>query len=124
MRLLLDAMYSPAIGRGLRALGHDVVASQDDEELRILDDPALFAHARMERRTLVTENVKDFVPLVQLSTAAGESHFGLVLTTNASFPRHDDRSVGDLIRALELLLAQYPEEAPEGLVHWLRPAAP
>lgn len=115
-------MYPPAIARGLRALGHDVVASQDDEELRILDDPALFARARMDRRALVTENVKDFLPLVQLSAAADESHFGLVLTTNAWFPRHDDRVVGDLVRALDLVLVQYRGEVPDGFIHWLRPA--
>jgi len=117
-------MFSPSIARGLRDLGHDVVASQDDEQLRLFDDSALFAYAAADKRAVVTENAKDFLPLVQLTTPGAQSHFGLILTSNSSFPRHHDRFVGEIVRALDDLLGNHEGDAPHGFVHWLRQVGP
>ena len=120
MRLLLDEMFPASIAQALRAGGHDVVAVQDEPDLRQLSDPELFAAAQEAGRAVVTENVKDFVPLVAGHPGAG--HFGLVLTTNRSFPRHRESFVGALAAALGDFLVMHPGDQPRSLVHWLQPS--
>ncbi len=63
LKLLLDEMFPAAIARALRSDGYDVIAVQEDNDLRESSDPALFATAQRLERTIVTENVKDFLPL-------------------------------------------------------------
>jgi predicted nuclease of predicted toxin-antitoxin system len=87
MRLLLDEMF-PATAQALRAEGHDILAVQEDNSLRELSDTALFAAAQQLQRAIVTENVKDYLPLDARSHTLAEPHWGLVLTTNHAFPRH------------------------------------
>lgn len=118
MRLLLDEMYPPAIAAGLRA-NRDVVAVQEEETLGGLTDQDLFAEAQRLRRALVTENVVDLLPLAIETTARGQAHHGLILTTNNSFPRHGRRFVGRLVRALDDFLADHQEDEMLGVVHWL-----
>jgi hypothetical protein len=57
--------YPPSIADGLRARGHDTVAVVERPELRSLSDPDVFAHAQGEQRTVVTENVADYVRIGQ-----------------------------------------------------------
>ncbi len=114
-------MFPAAIAQALRADGYDVIAVQDDGELRESSDPELFAHAQGLRRAVVTENVKDFLPLDAASHARDEPHYGLVLTTNGSFPRHRDRFVGAVPRALRDFLDDHPNVTAVSAVHWLRP---
>lgn len=123
MRLLLDEMYPAAIAEALRAGGHDAIAVQEDGMLRELSDEALFAVAQEQRRALVSENVKDFMPIHSARQAQGEPHHGLIFTTNRSFPRHHKAFIGALARALERFLAGQEVGAPEpsSAVHWLRP---
>ena len=124
MKLVLDEMFPAAIARALRAEGYDVIAVQEDSQLRELSDPALFAAAQHLQRSIVTENVKDYLPLDAQSHARTEAHWGLVLTTNQSFPRHHDRFIGALTRALRSLLAAHPEAAAVSAIYWLRPETP
>lgn len=121
LKLLLDEMFPAAIAAALRAEGYDVIAVQEDSQLRELSDPALFAAAQHLQRSIVTENVKDYLPLDAQSHAQAEAHWGLVLTTNQSFPRHRDRFVGALTRALRALLAAHPDGAAVSAIYWLRP---
>ena len=65
MRLLLDEMYPSALAEQLRNNGHDVSAITERPELRSLSDADVFATAQHERRAVVTENIADFVPLVE-----------------------------------------------------------
>jgi predicted nuclease of predicted toxin-antitoxin system len=108
VKLLLDAHYSPAIAEQLRARGHDVVAAGDQDELRALPDDQLLAAATAEQRALVTNNVADFVPLIQRAAETGTRHFGLVLTSDRTLPR-SARAIGRHVRALEKLLSAHPD---------------
>ncbi|MDQ6617325.1 MAG: DUF5615 family PIN-like protein [Actinomycetota bacterium] len=120
MKLLLDEMFPAAIARALREDGYDVVAVQEDSDLRESSDPALFATAQRIERTIVTENVKDFMPLAAESHAHAQPHWGLVFTTNQSFPRHHDRFIGAMIRALCALLDDETRHIAVSAIHWLR----
>jgi hypothetical protein len=117
-------MFPAAIADALRTEGYDVIAVQEDSQLRELSDPALFAAAQHLHRSIVTENVKDYLPLDAQSHARAETHCGSVLTTNQSFPRHHDRFIGALTRALRSLLATHPETAAVSAIYWLRPGTP
>lgn len=112
MRLLLDAHYSPAIAEQLRARGHDVVAAGERDDLRALPDDQLLAVATTEQRALLTNNVADFVRLIQRAAETGTRHFGLVLTSDRTLPR-STRAIGRHVRALEALLQARP--AADGL---------
>ncbi len=119
MRLLLDEMYPAAVAEGLRARGHDVVAVVERPELRNLPDDELFAAAQEQRRTVVTENVRDFVPLANDRDARGVLHHGIVLVHPRAHPRGNPRTIGALVVALDAHAAQLATEQPTSLRHWL-----
>lgn len=123
MKLLLDEMYPASVAIGLRKRGHDVIAVQEDENLIESDDEALFRIAQDMERAVVTENVKDFLPLDAVTHGAGRAHYGLIFTTNRSFPRHHRRFVGAITAALADYLEHQPRTtAATSAVHWMRPA--
>ena len=124
MRLLLEEMFPAAIAEALRGDGHDVTAVQEDGVLRELSDDALFVAAQRLERTVVTENVKDYLKLDGESHSRTEPHWGLVLTTNQSFPRHRDRFIGAMIRALSAFLDEHPGNSATSTIHWLQPPEP
>ena len=76
MRLGLDEHYSAQIAGALRERGHDVSAVQERPEMRGLDGRELLATMQAERSALLTENVADFMPIVQDLAARGEDHWG------------------------------------------------
>src|SRR6266851_2113903 len=80
-RLALDEMFSPAIAAALRELGHDVVAVAERVDLRSMTDDDLFAWSAAERRWLLTENVKDFRPIMLRALQAGPPACGLLFTS-------------------------------------------
>lgn len=121
MKLVLDEMYPPGIAVALRDAGHDVIAVQEDDRLRGLDDAALFEVVRAEGRTLVTENAGDFVALVTSEHAEGRTPAGVVFTSNRSFPRHRDSFVGSVVRALDSFLRAHPEDEASVGLWWLEP---
>lgn len=110
-RLVLDEMFSPAIARALRDLGHDVVAVAERGELRAMNDEEVFAWAISQGRWLVTENVKDFRPILQRTRQADTIANGIVYTSNRSFPR-SRKNPGPLIQALHAWIVDGPPEAP------------
>jgi hypothetical protein len=86
----------------LRERGHDVLCVADDVSLRGLSNDDLFAWARRENRRIVTENVKDFRPL--LLRAEESAPGGSVLfTSSRTFPR-SRRNPRPLIEALDAWL--------------------
>ena len=87
VRLLLDEMFSPAIAAELRQRGHDVIAVADRADLRAKSDEEIFAWASAERRWLLTENVKDFRPIMLRVVSAGSPGCGLLFTSSRAFPR-------------------------------------
>lgn len=108
MRLLLDEMYSPALAVELRARGHDVVSVHDPGHGVVAGAPDadVLASAQREERALVTENIRDYRPLETGMLADGSHHAGLVYTSNRPFPRGDPRTLGRLVRALDVLLRE------------------
>jgi predicted nuclease of predicted toxin-antitoxin system len=69
--LLLDEMFSPVIAAELSKLGHDVIAVVDRPDLRSESDEEIFAWASTDKRRLLTENVKDFRPIMLRALPAG-----------------------------------------------------
>jgi hypothetical protein len=110
-------MFSPLIAKKLRESSHDVIAVADDPQLRAMTDPELLAWASEHRRRIVTENVRDFRPLLIDDPTGPEALF----TSSRTFPR-DKRRVGRIIAALDVWItaavrAEQPVEA------WLEPAS-
>lgn len=85
MKLLLDEMYPSLIARELRARGHDVVSVHESPGSGTSDELVL-DHARSDGRAVVTENVRDYRPLAEALLVAGDSHAGIVFTTDKRWP--------------------------------------
>jgi predicted nuclease of predicted toxin-antitoxin system len=115
-RLLLDEMFSPAIAAELCERGHDVIAVADRPDLRSKSDE-VFAWASAERRWLLTENVKDFRPIMLRVLSAGSPGCGLLFTSSRAFPR-SRKNPGPLINALHAWLTDGPS-APSVTESWL-----
>lgn len=115
--LLLDEMFSPAIAAQLRARGHDVIAVAAEPTLRALSDAELYAWAGSNGRRLVTENAKDFRPLLQ--RADSSTGAALLLTSSRTFPR-SRRSAGTLVVAIDSWLSQRDVRS-RPLEDWLVP---
>jgi len=110
-RLLLDEMFSPAIAAALRDLGHDVIAVAERTDMRAMSDEEVFTWAASQGRWLLTENVKDFLPILLRALQADTTITGLLCTSNRSFPR-SRKNPGPLIQAIHTWLLNGPPEAP------------
>ena len=122
MRLLLDEMYPPALAERLADRGHDVTAVKQDPSLEGLADDALLARAHEDGRAVVTENVRDFVPLAQALAAAGTPHSGIVFVPRNSFPRdraNIEATLGALVTALDALLEEDSDTSGGTWTTWL-----
>lgn len=112
--LLLDEHYSEAIAAKLRAVGHDVIAVVADPELRAAPDLEIFRRAAVSGRRIVTENVKDFRPLLLQAYAAGDAVAQLLLVLPNRFPRGAGRRTMAIVAALlEWLVAADVAERPD-----------
>lgn len=110
-RLLLDEMFSPTIAAALRDLGHDVAAIAEQPALRAMTDEDVFAFAAAHGQWLLTENVKDFQPILQQARQAGTPTAGLLLTSSRTFPR-SRKNPGPLIHAIHTWLTRTPPPSP------------
>jgi predicted nuclease of predicted toxin-antitoxin system len=122
VKLLLDEMISATVAEQLRARGHDVVAVRDLvlAHLRGVDDCLLLDHAAEEHRAVVTDNIPDFVRCHQRRVDRDNPHYGLLLFTNDTFPRHrHDAFVGQLMAALEYELLANVDDNDSSWVRWL-----
>ena len=117
MRFLADESCDFRVVRALRAAGHDVIAVADRPELRSKSDEEIFAWASAEKRWLLTENVKDFRPIMLRALSAGPPGCGLLFTSSRAFPR-SRKNPGSLIRALDAWLTTGPP-APPVTESWL-----
>ena len=99
-KVLLDEHYSEAIAARLRAAGHDVVAVVVDPELRAQSDLEVFRRAAASGRRIVTENIKDFRPLLQQAYAGGDPMARLLLVAPDRFPRGAGRRTSANVAAL------------------------
>jgi predicted nuclease of predicted toxin-antitoxin system len=119
VRLILDEHFSFRIAEQLRGKGFDVLAVAERNELRQMSDEDLLRWARTDERTLVTENVQDFMPIHGECLNHGESHAGIILTSSGKFPR-STAGIGLLVAALARLLEGRAERGfLESDVLWL-----
>lgn len=123
MRLLLDEHYSAAIAEQLQKRGVDAipVAEHVDAavaELRGTPDEELLRWARQQGRVLVTENVRDFMPIHRRFLERGEAHAGIIFTSPRRFPRRS-QALGLLVKALAERALDPNASELEGDVAWL-----
>jgi hypothetical protein len=116
--LLLDEMHAPVVAAALRDRGHDVLAVADQDDLRAFTDEELFRWAAEHDRRIVTENVKDFAPLLRRADEGGQRAARLLFTSSRTFPR-TRRNPGPFIEALDAWLRAATEPPVED---WLQPA--
>jgi Domain of unknown function (DUF5615) len=110
-KLLLDEMFSPVIAAKLRERDHDVVAVVERPDLRSLTDDVVFDASSAEKRWLVTENVKDFRPILLRAIQAGTLSTGVLFTSSRTFPR-SRQNPGPLVEALDVWLKTGPPSPP------------
>jgi Domain of unknown function (DUF5615) len=119
LKLCLDEHYSIRIAEELRGRDHDVVAVKERRELIASSDLELWAAMQIERRALLTENVADFMPLIQQAAAAGEDHWGIVFSSSRSMPRGAG-TIGLFVECLDDLMRRNPaEDDLRNRIHWL-----
>ena len=106
----MDEMYSDTISSELRRLGVDAISIHDRPQLEGSADEDVMRVAIAERRVLVTNNVRDYAPLVEEFGLRGETHFGVVFTDDATFPRTRD-GIGSLVHALAALTASTRDDS-------------
>ena len=118
MKLLLDEHFANEIAEQLRTAGHDA-QTVSERALNGLDDESLLALCDRESRALMTNNARDFVPLVRARAAAGQDHAGLLLTSDVSLPRHKG-TIGEYVALLAALMtAASGDRALVNQVRWL-----
>lgn len=104
-RLLLDEMFPPMLAERLRAEGFDVVSVAGHVTLAAASDEEVMRWAAAQDRRLVTENVKDFQPLIQLASERSEPTARLLYTSSRRLPR-SRRNPGPLLDALRRWLKE------------------
>jgi hypothetical protein len=112
-------MFSPRVAGALRDRAHDVIAVAERDDLRAMTDEDLFAWAATNGRWLLTENVKDFRPIMLRALQSGGPTAGLLFTSSRTFPR-SRKNPGPLIEALHSWLTAGAPEPPL-TEDWLTP---
>jgi hypothetical protein len=120
LALLLDEMHAPVVAAKLRDRGHDVLAVAEQDDLRALTDEQLFRWASERDRRIVTENVKDFAPLLRRAEELRHHAAPLLFTSSRTFPR-TRRNPGPMIDALDTWLRAAKANEPP-MADWLQPA--
>lgn len=105
VRLLLDEHFAEVIAKRLRDDGHDVLAVVADPSLRAQPDAEVYRRAAAESRRVVTENVKDFRPLLLSAYDNNDPVAPLLLVAPGRFPRGGRRAAA-VVAALRRWLVQ------------------
>jgi Domain of unknown function (DUF5615) len=117
--VLLDEHYSAEIADQLRQRGFDAVAINERRELKGAGDQDVWEVARTEQRALISNNVKDFMPIYSRDREDGRDNFGLILTSDRGMPRNRN-TIGVYVDALERFLVERPRiDDLLNHVHWL-----
>jgi len=122
VKLVLDEMYARAIAAELCARGHDVASASERNDLRAVPDPVLFDAMQIEGRVIVTNNVRDFMPLAQQALQSGATFYGVVFTSDRSLPR-SKANTGTFVELLHALMTTHAAQAAlPGKIAWLSPS--
>jgi hypothetical protein len=105
MRLILDEHFSLAIKRGLERVGFDVIAVSEwqGQRLRSAADDHILITAAVERRILVTYDLKTVRPLAHRWIAEGRHHAGIIFIDESTFRQND---IGGIVRAIQALASE------------------
>lgn len=117
MKLLLDEMLSGAIASALNLRGIDTVAAQDQEDLRQLDDDAIFAVAQQGQQAVVTYNRNDLLSIYDAYGQRLEEHHGLIILNSRCFPQRHSATRGRIVIGLAQLAGTEPGPS---FLHWLQ----
>lgn len=118
MKLLIDEHYANEIAAELRSAGRDVV-TVSERPIRGIDDESMLAFASSEDRALLTNNARDFVPIIGRWATWGRDHCGLLLTADSSLPRHKG-TISLYVRTLRAIIDAHPgPRALADAVRWL-----
>ena len=96
-----------------------MLAAADGADLASMSDEELLRSATHEGRTVVTENVRDFDPIVRRWAATGEHHAGVVFTSPRRYHRGSARYPANLVEALRGVIESSPA-AEQDWVIWLQ----
>jgi predicted nuclease of predicted toxin-antitoxin system len=107
IRFHLDEHVSHAVAAGLRRLGVDVTTTTDAGLLGA-DDAAQFAYGLAEGRVIFSQD-DDFL----LLASHGAAHAGLL------YCAQNTRTVGQIIRALELVWEVYEPDEMRGRIEFV-----
>jgi predicted nuclease of predicted toxin-antitoxin system len=120
VKLLVDQMWPASLAEQLRKRGHDVVAVIERKDLTHAADDTVFETSRREERAVFTENVRDYLPLATDCLGRSQEFFGLVLTSDQTFPRGHSRILGRVVAALDRYLIEHPaSDALRNRIDWL-----
>ncbi len=113
---MLDVHISgPGVGRALEQRGHDVLAVDQSQDLRELEDSKLLALASSQERIPITSNVGDFMEEATSWALVGKPHAGCIMVAyQVSKNRY-----GTLVRQLEKLLADTIQAGWRDRIEWL-----
>lgn len=110
-------MLSADLAEGLRARGRDVIAVDEQDELRGLADEEQFERGQAERRAMVTYNRDDYLEIDRRYRQVEREHAGLVILNAHRFPQ-GRQTTGALVASLDAFLAAGPPYP--SFVHWLQ----
>jgi len=81
-------------------------------------DAAMFVAMQAEQRVIVTNSIRDVMPLAQEALQTRSPFVGIVLTSDRPLPRSKG-TIGAFVRLLDALPSEHPEGALSGRIHWL-----
>lgn len=109
--LYFDEDIPITLAYALRLRGYDVLTTQEANQKGASDRSQLLK-AIQTKRSLVSFNIKDFIPLHLVFLKQGKHHKGIILA-------HQD-SIGELIQGLSRLLTAKDAEDLIDQIIWLR----
>jgi hypothetical protein len=113
IRLHLDEdCQAHALAAALRQHGIDAITTNESGTQGSSDDGQLSA-AFASGRALVTNNIRDFVPLHRQWLSEGRTHGGIIV-----FPQQEF-SVGETVRRMACLISSLTAEQMRNRLEWL-----
>lgn len=80
----------------------------------------IFEAMQVERRAILTNNARHFVPIARRAMEGRVAHHGLILTSDRALP-HTRHNLGAYIELLDELMSANPDEdALLNQIRWLR----
>ncbi|HID52723.1 MAG TPA: hypothetical protein EYP41_11900 [Anaerolineae bacterium] len=111
VKFLLDEHIWEGLAEALRKRGYDVVHI-NHTEFRGIDDEPLLEMAAAEGRAVLTNNHRDFAPLVRFWYEDGRKHAGVILSVQLR--------PGILFRQVESLLESLSADELMNSIRWLQ----